>query len=62
MDKTRFSVAALSDKSDERQFWHSATPHERLQALEYLRETMYGYDSTSARLQRLLEITQLGKS
>jgi hypothetical protein len=62
MDKTRLAVAAPSDESDERHFWHSATPHERHQALEYLREAMYGYDSTSARLRRLLEVTQLGKS
>jgi hypothetical protein len=62
MDKTRLSVAALSEESDERQFWHSATPHERLRALEYLRETIYGYDPATTRLQRVLEIAQLDKS
>ncbi len=60
MDKSVFSVAALSDPSDERQFWRAATPYERLRALEYLREIMYGYDPASARLQRLLEVTQIG--
>jgi len=61
MDKTRLSVVALSEKSGKRGFWHSATPHDRLRALEFMRETMYGYDPASARLQRVLEITQLGK-
>jgi hypothetical protein len=61
MDKTHFSVAALTDESDERQFWHSVTPEERLRALEFLRQVMYGYDPTTARLQRVLEIAQLGK-
>jgi hypothetical protein len=62
MNKTHFSVAALSDESDEKQFWKSASPEERIRALEFLREIMYGYDPTTARLQRVLEITQLGKS
>ena len=38
-----------------------ANPTLKKQALEYLRETMCGYDAASARLQRLLEITQFAK-
>jgi hypothetical protein len=61
MDKTSFSVAPLGDESEQRAFWHAATPHDRLRALEFMRQTMYGYDPASARLQRILEIASLDK-
>jgi hypothetical protein len=61
MDKTSFSVAALGDESEARAFWHAATPHDRLRALEFMRQAMYGYDPASARLQRILEIASLDK-
>ncbi len=59
MDKTAFSVASLYDESDEKAWWFSRTPAERLQALEHLRQSAYGYDPDSARLQRVLEVAQL---
>lgn len=39
-----------------RAYWHAATPAERLNALELLREQLYGEDQSSRRLQRVLEI------
>lgn len=39
-----------------RAYWHNATPAERLNALEALREPFYGPDQTSRRLQRFLEL------
>lgn len=39
-----------------RAYWHAATPAERLNALETLREQLYGADQTSKRLQRVLEL------
>lgn len=39
-------------------FWATKTPAERLAALEYLRQVIYGYDSTSEGLQRVLTITE----
>jgi hypothetical protein len=39
-----------------REYWRNATPAERLNALETLREPFYGPDQTSRRLQRLLEL------
>ncbi len=39
-----------------RAYWHTATPAERLNALETLREQLYGADQTSKRLQRVLEL------
>jgi hypothetical protein len=59
MDKSAFSVAALTDASDEPAFWHAQTPAARLEALEFLRQVMYGEDATSARLQRVLTVAQL---
>lgn len=59
MDKTAFSVASLSDESDERAYWRGKSPRERLEAVELLRQLNYGYDPTTARLQRVLEIAEL---
>jgi len=62
MDRTAFSVAALDDESDEKEYWLSKTPHERLLAVEYLRQVTYGYDPTTARLQRVFEIVEFPAS
>lgn len=39
-----------------REYWRNATPAERLNALETLREPFYGPDQASRRLQRFLEL------
>ncbi len=59
IDKTAFSVASLHDEPDEKAYWLSKTPHERLQAVELMRQVVYGYDPSSERLQRFFEVTQL---
>jgi hypothetical protein len=58
MDKTAFSVGRLTDPSDEKEFWATKTPGERLAALELMRQIAYGYDPDTTRLQRVLEVTQ----
>jgi hypothetical protein len=59
MDKTALSVASLFDESDERDYWFSRSPQERLEAIEMMRQIIYGYDeSTAPRLQRFLEIAE----
>jgi len=58
MDKSAFSVRPLSAESDEREYWLSRTPQERLEALETMRQIVYGYDPSTARLQRTLEVVQ----
>ena len=40
MDKSVLSVTPLSEESDEKAYWHSKTPHERLEAVELMRLTM----------------------
>jgi hypothetical protein len=42
LDKTAFSITTLSDESDEKVYWLSRTPHERLQHIEILRQINYG--------------------
>jgi hypothetical protein len=59
LDRTAFSVVSLDDAdNDEMEYWLSKTPYERLEALETLREIFYGYDPTTTRLQRILEIAE----
>jgi hypothetical protein len=59
LDRTRFSVARLTDPDDAVEYWLSRTVEERLRALELLRRTFYGYASASEGLQRVLEVAQL---
>ena len=58
VDRTAFEVASLSEQGDERDYWWAKTPYERLIALEIMRQIVYGYDPSTTRLQRVLEITQ----
>lgn len=58
MDKTAFSVTTLFEKSNDKKYWLSKTPQERLQALEMMRQINYGYDPATTRLQRVLEIVE----
>lgn len=59
MDRHAFSVVALKDQQeDEKNYWRSKTPHERLQAVETTRQMIYGYDPASTRLQRVLEVVE----
>jgi hypothetical protein len=59
MDKTAFSAGSIDDESDERQYWLSKTPAERIYAVEMLRQMLYGYDPLTARLQRFFETAEL---
>ncbi len=59
MDKSFFAVADLTEESDEAAFWKTQTPEARLEALELMRQVMYGYDPSTARLERLFEIAEL---
>ena len=59
INKTAFSVVSLAEADDEKEYWLSKTPHERLRAVEVIRQALYGYDPATARLQRVFEIAQL---
>ena len=59
IDKTAFSVVPLDAPSDDRAYWLSRTPQERLAAQEYMRQIAYGYDPAAERLHRVLEVAEL---
>ncbi len=46
-----------SDKSGWR-YWRTKSPRERLEAIEFQRQQLFAYDPTTARLQRVLSITE----
>jgi hypothetical protein len=51
MNKTELSLGCLADSSDEKLYWLSKTPDERLEALELVRQVLYGYDTATAGFQ-----------
>jgi hypothetical protein len=61
LDKSVLEVFSSFEEAEaaDRAYWHSRTPEERLQAVELMRQSAYGNDPATARLQRVLEITQL---
>jgi hypothetical protein len=59
LDKTAFSVSDLGNSDqDEKAYWLSKTPYERLDALETMRQIIYGYDPVNTRIERVIEIEQ----
>ncbi len=60
LDKTAFSIASLSDESDEKAYWLGRTPQERLQALEWMRQAFFDYDPATTRIQKVLTIINSG--
>lgn len=60
IDRTAFSIVSSHEEAEaeDRAFWLSKTPHERLAGIELTRQVLYGYDPATARLQRVLEITR----
>ena len=58
MDKTFFEVVKTDTPSDAKAFWQTKSIQERLTALEFIRQTVYGYNPDTDRLQRVLEVTR----
>src|SRR5579872_6277261 len=61
-DKRAFAEGSLADEGNDKAYWLSKTPLERLEALEAIRQTVYGYDPATARVQRVLTIIELKRS
>ena len=59
LDRTAFRVDAIDDGSADRAYWKSKSPQERMEALELMRQIIYGYDPATTRLQRVLEVAEL---
>lgn len=58
LDKTKISVSNLFDNTEEKQFWLSRTPQERLAQVERLRRIAFGEEATK-RMKKVLEIVQI---
>jgi hypothetical protein len=58
VNRSIVTVRSIHENSDEKEFWLSKTPLERLEAVELLRQIAFTYDPASTRLQRILEITE----
>jgi hypothetical protein len=58
VDRSVIKVGSVFEESDEKAFWLGKSPIERLEAIEFLRGITFGYDATTARLQRFLEIDE----
>jgi hypothetical protein len=60
IDKTAITVVSSFEEADrqDRAYWHSKTPQERLEALEQIRQVGYGYDPASVRIQRFIEVVE----
>lgn len=58
IDRSAISCGNIHEESDEKAYWLSRTPEERLEALELYRQIAYGYDLNTLRLQRVLEIAE----
>ncbi len=65
--KAEVNRAVITERSlfaegDDREFWHSQTPGQRMEAAELMRQMIYGYNPATERLQRVLRIVELGES
>ncbi len=62
-DRSVISVTNLHDEdAEDKTYWLSRSPKDRLIALEYLRQVMYGYDPNTIRFQRVFEIATFSQS
>ena len=62
VDRSVVVISDLHEDSDERGYWLSRTPAERLRALELMRQVIYGYDPSTTRLQRVLSVLEFPQS
>ena len=58
-DKAAFSIVSLTEADDDKQYWRSKSARERLEAIEQMRQVIYGYQPATGRLQRVFEVAEL---
>ncbi len=56
MDKSVFEIKKLEEQGDDREYWATKTYEERWEALEFMRQVVYGYDPSTERIQRVFTI------
>lgn len=58
MNKNIFSVVTDFSEANDMEYWFSLSPLERLEAIELMRQIIYGYDPSSDRLQRVFTVVK----
>ena len=59
VDRSAFTVTTFeSADREDREYWRSRSPEERLAALELSRQIAYGYDPTVRGLSRFFEVVE----
>ena len=59
LNKTIVNVTSLDDIEEEKNYWISKSPFERIEAIEVNRRMIYGQDRVTSRLQRFFETAEL---
>jgi hypothetical protein len=59
LDRSAFQIGSLNDDREELEYWRAKSPEERMEALELMRQIIYGYDPATTRLQRVFEVVDL---
>jgi hypothetical protein len=62
LDRSAFQIGSLNDDREELEYWRAKSPEERMEALELMRQIIYGYDPATTRLQRVFEVVELERS
>ena len=55
LNKKIVNVTSLDDIEEEKRYWISKTPIERIEAIEINRRMIYGQDRVTSRLQRFFD-------
>jgi hypothetical protein len=59
LNKEIVKVTSLNDIEEEKRYWMSKSPLERIEAIEINRRMIYGRDRVTSRLQRFFETAEL---
>jgi len=59
LNKKILNVTSLDDIEEEKKYWISKSPLERIEAIEINRRMIYGQDRVTSRLQRFFETAEL---
>ena len=59
LDKKIVIVTSLDDIEEEKKYWLSKSPLERIEAIEINRRMIYGQDRVASRLQRFFATAEL---
>ena len=59
LNKKIVNVTSRDDIEEEKKYWFSKSPIERIEAIEINRRMIYGQDRVTSRLQRFFETAEL---